>query len=143
MQEKSQALKRVKEIQKKIKDGEDFSELAKQYSDDIPSKERGGDLGYFVKGVMLKEFEQAAFKLNEGNISDIVETDFGYHILKCEGKRAERNLTLDDEVEVMGNKMIVKEFIRNSLYQERGEKKLAEWIQGLKGKASIEIKDYN
>jgi len=69
------------EIKAKIAAGESFSKLAQQYSIDV-SKKRGGDLGLFGRGVMVKEFEKAAFALEKGQISDIVKTQFGYHIIK-------------------------------------------------------------
>jgi peptidyl-prolyl cis-trans isomerase D len=65
------------------KSGEDFAELAKQYSEG-PTGPRGGDLGAFTRGRMVKPFEDAAFSLNEGEISDIVETQFGFHIIRLE-----------------------------------------------------------
>ncbi|MGC8479215.1 MAG: peptidylprolyl isomerase [Candidatus Micrarchaeia archaeon] len=69
------------EIQEKLKKGEPFSKLAEQYSLDR-SRKRGGDLGFFGRGVMVKPFEEAAFKLKVGEVSDIVKTQFGYHLIK-------------------------------------------------------------
>ena len=71
----------AQEIKTKLSSGESFSKLAQQYSIDV-SKNRGGDLGLFGRGVMVKEFEKAAFVLEKGQISDIVKTQFGYHIIK-------------------------------------------------------------
>ena len=77
VQKQSQAI----DLLNKIKAGEDFSKLAKENSL-CPSRKRGGDLGYFGKGQMVKEFEQAAFNLEIGQISEPVRTQFGYHIIK-------------------------------------------------------------
>jgi peptidyl-prolyl cis-trans isomerase C len=71
----------AEEILDKIKKGENFSRLAEQYSID-GSRRRGGDLGDFGRGMMVKPFEEAAFKLNVGEVSGIVKTQFGYHIIK-------------------------------------------------------------
>ena len=71
----------AQEIKAKIANGESFSNLAKQHSVD-GSKKRGGDLGLFGRGMMVKEFEKAAFALEKGQVSDIVKTQFGYHIIK-------------------------------------------------------------
>lgn len=70
------------EILKKIKSGESFSNLAKDCSVDRGSGKRGGDLGFFRKGMMVKSFEDTAFKLAKGEISEPVKTEFGYHIIK-------------------------------------------------------------
>ena len=75
----------AKEVQKKLEDGGDFADLAKEYSKD-GSAENGGDLGVFKKGDMVAEFEEAAFALKEGEVSDIVQSQFGYHIIKLKKK---------------------------------------------------------
>jgi peptidyl-prolyl cis-trans isomerase D len=69
------------------KDPEKFAELAKKYSQDPGSAPQGGDLGYFGRGAMVKPFEDEAFKLKEGEISPVVESEFGFHIIKLTGKR--------------------------------------------------------
>jgi peptidyl-prolyl cis-trans isomerase C len=71
----------AQELKAKIAKGESFANLAKEYSIDT-SKKRGGDLGFFGRGVMVHEFERAAFVLQKGQVSDIVKTQFGYHIIK-------------------------------------------------------------
>ncbi len=76
--------KRAKEVLALVKKGEEkFEDLAKKYSED-QSSEMGGDLGYFGRGIMVKEFEEAAFRLNPGETSDLVQTKYGYHIIKVE-----------------------------------------------------------
>lgn len=69
------------EVLAKLKNGDSFAKLAEQYSID-GSRKRGGDLGLFGRGMMVKPFEEAAFKLNKGEVSGIVKTQFGYHIIK-------------------------------------------------------------
>ncbi len=71
----------------RIKSGEDFGKLAQQYSEDPGSKENGGELGYFARRQMVQEFDAAAFNLEVGEVSDIVETKFGYHIIKLTDKK--------------------------------------------------------
>jgi peptidyl-prolyl cis-trans isomerase C len=73
--------KEVKAVLERLKKGEKFSAIAKEVSL-CPSKKRGGDLGTFGRGQMVKEFENAAFALNRGQISGIVKTQFGYHVIK-------------------------------------------------------------
>ena len=73
--------KEVNEILERLKKGEKFSKIAKDVSR-CPSKKRGGDLGTFGRGQMVKEFENAAFALKKGEISGIIKTKFGYHIIR-------------------------------------------------------------
>ncbi|MBW1680254.1 MAG: peptidylprolyl isomerase [Deltaproteobacteria bacterium] len=84
--EKTAARKRIEEVRKKLDQGEDFAALAKRYSQG-PSSSKGGDLGYFSRGRMAKPFETAAFAMKPGQVSDLVETRFGYHLIKVTGRR--------------------------------------------------------
>lgn len=81
------ALALIKEIHEKLKNGEDFAELAKEYSEDPGSKTKGGDLGFFRRRQMVIPFDLAAFALDIGEISDIVESEFGYHIILVTDKK--------------------------------------------------------
>lgn len=76
----------IQSIQERAAEGEDFAELAAQYSQD-GSAQNGGDLGYFGRGRMVAPFEEAAFQLQPGEVSDVVETPFGYHVIKLEDRR--------------------------------------------------------
>ena len=71
-------------LQDRIRQGDAFAEVAKEWSD-CPSGRSGGDLGYFGKGAMVPEFEQAAFELDVGGVSDVIETAFGYHLIQRTG----------------------------------------------------------
>ena len=79
---KEEAKKLAADISAKAKKGQDFAALAKQYSDEPGAKDRAGSLGKFGKGQMVKPFEDAAFALKPGDVSGVVETDFGFHVIK-------------------------------------------------------------
>ncbi|RKD33897.1 peptidylprolyl isomerase [Thermohalobacter berrensis] len=101
----------AKEILNQLKNGADFAELAKEKSTG-PSSVNGGDLGYFTKGQYLPEFEKAAFALEPGEISDIVKTQYGYHIIKVEDK-IDKTYSFDEVKES------VIEDIKEQKYQEK------------------------
>lgn len=81
---KEQAEQQIKELKSQLDNGADFAQLAQQHSD-CPSSQRGGDLGSFSRGQMVKPFEDTAFNLEVGSTSDVVQTDFGYHLIRRTG----------------------------------------------------------
>ncbi|MBC8042813.1 MAG: peptidylprolyl isomerase [Rhizobacter sp.] len=86
---RASSLEKIRDIQKQLKDGGNFAELAKKYSDDPGSAQQGGDLGSSRRGSYVKPFEEAAFVLKEGETSEIVETVFGYHIIQLIERKGE------------------------------------------------------
>lgn len=80
---------KAEDVLRRIRAGEDFAALAKEFSTDPGSKDKGGDLGWFGHGQMIPEFEKAAFALQPGQVSDVVESQYGYHIIKLDEKRTE------------------------------------------------------
>lgn len=109
--------KTAKEIKEKVNNGEDFAALAKQYSEDTGSKEQGGEISGFAPGQTVKEFEEAAYKLDAGQVSDPVKTTYGYHIIKVTDKK---ELKPFDEV---------KDKIRKDIEQQRLQDTTGKWKQ--------------
>jgi len=121
------ALERIRNIETQLAEGEDFAELAKVLSEG-PSGAEGGDLGWFSRGQMVPPFEEAAFALSDGAISPIVETNFGFHLIKMEGRK-EASVTPLEEVEES-----IIEFLR----QDKLPALYDEYMADLKSNADIE-----
>ncbi|MCU9614476.1 peptidylprolyl isomerase [Caldibacillus lycopersici] len=107
------------EVLEKLTAGEDFAELAKTYSLDTTTSEAGGELGYFSKGTMGDAFDEAAFALDIDAISDPVETDDGFEIIKVTDKKAAKDAELNDEV---------KEEIRSTLLNSKISEEYNTWL---------------
>ncbi len=118
---------KAKEIYEKIAHGEDFLKMAKQFSKDPGSKEDGGDLGYFARGRMVPQFEEAAFKLQKGEVSLPVQSQFGWHLIKVEDKRQRSAPPFDK----------IKDRIMATLIHRRAQ----EIGLGLRGAAKLEFVD--
>jgi peptidyl-prolyl cis-trans isomerase C len=125
--EKKKAREKAEALLKEIKAGKDFAELAKSNST-CPSKAQGGDLGFFGKGQMVPAFENAAFALKPGEVSNVVETQFGYHIIKVTEKKS-AGVTKFDEV---------RDKIQAYLKNMKVQKGVIDYIAQLKEKAKIE-----
>jgi len=125
--QKAAARKKIEAIQKQLKNGEDFSELAKKVSE-CPSNTKGGDLGYFSRGQMVKPFEDVAFSLKPGEMSGIVETEFGFHIIKLTEKKTETTLGYEQ----------VKDRLATLLKKDKVEKETNLYIEKLKKDSKIE-----
>ena len=126
-EEKQKAKEKAEAILKKVKAGEDFAALAKKEST-CPSSAQGGDLGFFTKGQMVAPFEKAAFALKPGEISDVVETQFGYHIIKVTEKKSGEAAKFDE----------TKERIKEYLKGQKIQKAIAEYIATLRSNAKVE-----
>jgi peptidyl-prolyl cis-trans isomerase C len=125
---KQQLRAQAESVLKQAKGGADFAQLARTHSKD-GSAAQGGDLGFFPRGQMVPAFEQAAFGMKPGEISGIVESQFGYHIIKLTERRAPSTVPFE---EVSGR---IKQFLTEQQKQERAEA----FVQGLKKKARIEV----
>jgi nitrogen fixation protein NifM len=126
---KSAALEKILAIKQRIADGGDFAEEAKKHSD-CPSGKEGGSLGWFGRGMMVPEFDKAAFEMAKGQVSDVVTTQFGYHIIykaDCSGGEA---LTLVD----------VHDQIKDLLRHEARGRAMDVYMEELRSKAVIEYK---
>jgi parvulin-like peptidyl-prolyl isomerase len=112
-----------------VRKGGDFADLAKKFSQDTGSAPNGGDLGFFSKGQMVPAFEAAAFALKPGQTSGVVETAFGYHIIRVSETKAGRDLGYDE----------VKAQIEEYLKQQLRDRKSQEFVDQLKAKSKVEV----
>ncbi len=127
-QEKEERRKKAEDLLKRIKAGEDFGDLAYNYSED-DFRVKGGDLGMSHKGRLLPELEEAASKLNTGETSGLIETIYGYHIIKLEGREEARQLDFSE----------VKDSLKKELEAKRYKEAKEAIIKSLKEKADIKI----
>lgn len=128
-EQKKEAKKKAQKALSRVKSSEDFSAVAKEVSD-CPSSEKGGDLNFFARGRMVPEFEDVAFSLNVGDLSEIVETRFGYHIIKVTDKKEQEKIDFEE----------YKDRIKSMILQRKRGKAMKEWLGKIKSKADIEIK---
>jgi len=127
---KSAKLARIAALRKEVLEGGDFAELAKANSD-CPSATAGGDLGSFGRGQMVPEFEDAAFSQAVGSVGEIVETQFGYHLIKVSERTEAKTLDFDD----------VKERISDMLYSQAQQDAVRDFVDGLRKKADVKRLD--
>lgn len=125
---KKKAMDEAQSVLKEARSGSDFAELAKKHSAD-GSAAQGGDLNFFTRGQMVPPFDQAAFAMKPGEISDIVTTQFGYHIIKVTERRPPTTVPFEQ----------VSERIKEFLTQQHKQQKADGFIQSLKQKAKIEV----
>ena len=118
----------IEALLKRARAGEDFGKLAKDFSQDPGSKERGGEYT-FPRGQMATEFETAAFAMRPGQISDVVTTKFGFHIIKVLERNPAKKVEFDK----------VKDRIRESLQQEEADKQLPAYLEKVKKEAGVEV----
>lgn len=127
--EKERALKRIKEIRQQVlQQGGDFAEMAREFSEDPDSKERGGEL-VIRRGETVPRFEEAAFSLEPGGVSDIVETKFGYHVIKLSERIPAQVMPYDD----------VEPMIEELLRQRKLKSVIESEVETLRRQASIEL----
>ncbi len=125
-EDKQKARAKAEDLLKQVKDGGDFAALAKEHSD-CPSSSKGGDLGLFKRGQMVKAFEDAAFALEPGQVSDVVETQFGYHIIKVTEKTQAGSTPFEE----------AKEKITQMLTQKKQTEFYKGYVEKLKAEADI------
>ena len=123
------ARQKLEKILKRAKKGEVFTKLATEFSEDPGSKTKGGDVGYFSKGRMAPEFEKTAFALKKGEISDIIQTNFGFHIIKLEDKKEESIRPYST----------VKDQLEKRVAVDKKKKSVDEYVQKISKDADIEI----
>jgi parvulin-like peptidyl-prolyl isomerase len=121
-------LDQAKKTLNKIREGGDFINIAREYSEDV-SANNGGDLGFITRGKMVAEFEEAAFSIKERQVSDIVKTEYGYHIIKVEEILAGKTLTLEES----------EDRIAKILSAQKYKQGYKDWMSELKKSAFIEV----
>jgi len=118
----------AKEVEQKLADGGDFAELAEEYSQDPSNANNGGDLGYFGRGQMVPEFDEAVFAMEIDEISGPVETSHGFHIIHVTDKKEEKEASLEES----------EELVRDALFERKMQTEYGVLIAELKEKYTVE-----
>jgi peptidyl-prolyl cis-trans isomerase C len=126
---KAQAHAKAEQVLADVKAGKDFAALAKEHSQDPGSAPNGGDLGFFQPGQMVGPFNDAAFSLEPGAVSELVETQFGYHIIKVTEKQAGRMISLEE----------IKPRLEQFLQERNRQEQTETFITGLRSRGKIEL----
>ncbi|AQQ08487.1 Putative peptidyl-prolyl cis-trans isomerase Cbf2 precursor [Sedimentisphaera cyanobacteriorum] len=127
-EENDEAYEELQGVLERITNGEkDFAEFAAEYSE---CPDQGGDLGYFARGKMVEDFEDIAFGMEVGEVSEVFRTEFGFHIAKVTDRQPERQCGLDE----------VKDYIENQLQEQKKEEALEKFLDKHVNKASVEEK---
>lgn len=131
--------KQADDLLKRIRGGADFAALAKQYSEDPGSKDNGGELPEFPRGQMVPEFEAAAFALTNNQVSDVVTSPYGYHIIKLLDRTPSKKLALTDQVP--STTVTIADRVKDILTQQKTEKLAPAYLEKLKAGAEVQILD--
>ncbi|AEH44900.1 PpiC-type peptidyl-prolyl cis-trans isomerase [Thermodesulfatator indicus DSM 15286] len=128
-EEVKKAYEKAQKIRERLLKGEDFAKLAKEYSDDPGTKDKGGELGFFSRGQMIKEFEDAAFSLKPGEISKPIRTPFGFHIIQVEEKKVPKEKPFEE----------VKAKVKEEYINQKQKEALQQALKELKAKYKVKI----
>ena len=131
--------KEIDDILKQIRDGGDFAALAEKYSEDPGSKDNGGELPEFSRGQMVPEFSAAAFALTNNQVSDVVTTQYGYHIIKMIGKTPAKKYAFTDELPRLNK--TVEEICKNEVEAEKIKVLAPAYIKQLRSELDVQIVD--
>ena len=123
--------RRAEDLRRKAASGSDFAQLARESSEDPGTRETGGSLGAFARDTHSKAFDEAAFKLRPGSVSDVVETEYGFHIIKVFARETARVRTLEE----------MTPEIRARLLAKRQAEELTKWLKEARHKATVHINE--
>jgi parvulin-like peptidyl-prolyl isomerase len=133
--------KAADDVLKRIHSGEDFSKLAQQYSEDPTTKDKGGELPAFPHGQMVAEFDAAAFSLTNNQVSDVIKTQYGYHIIKLIDRTPAKKLALTDVVPGTVPPSTVSDRIKDYLTQQKTDELAQPYLEKLKKADDVKILD--
>jgi peptidyl-prolyl cis-trans isomerase D len=142
-EERAQVRERAEGALQRLRDGEDFAAVAVEVSEDPATRDEGGDLGFVARGRLEETFEEAAFSLEPGTISDLVETRFGLHIVKVEERQAERVQTLEEVRDVIVERLKTlqaRDFARDAAFDDSQLAMAGKPLEEIAGIRGIELR---